>query len=287
MPRSSDRAPAFRPSLESLEHREVPAVDFSLSGGVLSIDGGIGYDQIAINDYGNGTLRVYNSGSIHTFGGVTEVDVTMNRGDDVVNYILQGNRTTDIDYTIDLGNGDDAFTATIENKSIGADLLMHVYGDAGKDEMYADVEADVLGQSTLRTFFYGEGDEDFIQVLATDVDVFGQFNVFAGGGMNNDTIKVITRGEVDLLMSVRVFGGEYGDTIDVDVTLDPGSSGTLFNTAVDGGSGGDDMSFFVRKTAGDPVTVGATVAGGIGNDHAVISATLIQYGTDIENLLLV
>jgi hypothetical protein len=287
MHRSSDRSPSFQPRLESLEHREVPAVDFSLSGGVLRIDGGIGYDQIAINDYGNGTLRVYNSGTLRTFNGVTDVDVTMNRGDDVVNYILQANRTTDIDYNIDLGNGDDTFTATIENKSIGADLLLHVYGDVGNDEMYADIKADVLNPHTLRTFFYGEGGEDFIQVLATDVDVLGQFNLFAGGGLNNDTIKVVTRGEVDLLMSVRVLGGEYDDTIDVDVTLDPGSSGTLFNTTVDGGSGGDDMSFFVHKTVGDPITVGATVAGGIGNDHAVISATLIQYGNDIENLLLV
>lgn len=278
----------FQPTLESLEAREVPAVNFSLSGGVLRINGGISAEHIAINDQGNGTVRVYTSGNLHSFAGVAEVEVNMNRGNDHVDFILQGNQTTDIDYHINLGNGDDTFTHTVNNKVISGDLQMFIYGDVGNDEFYGDIRADVLNTSTYRLHCFGEGGEDFIQIFAPDVDVFGQFTLFADGGWNNDTIKIVTRGELDLLMSVRALGGEYDDIIDVEVTLDSGSSGQLFSSLVDGGSGGDDLSFFVRKqTPTDPAFVNATIQGGIGNDSAIISATFVQYGNDIENLLLV
>src|SRR5262245_48012316 len=155
MHRSFDRTTGFRPFLEALEHREVPAVDFSLSDGVLSIDGGIGYDQIAINDYGNGTIKVYNSGHLHHLDGVTKVKVRMGGGDDVVNHILQGTQTSDITYDINLGTGDDEFTSDIQDKIICADLYFQLNGDAGNDEFYVDVAADVLGGTYS---FYARGD---------------------------------------------------------------------------------------------------------------------------------
>jgi hypothetical protein len=290
MHRSSDRRPGFRPSLEPLEHREVPAVDFSLSGGVLSIDGGIGYDQIAINDYGNGTIKVYNAGHLHTFSGVTKVKARMGGGDDVVNHILQATQTSAITYDINLGSGDDTFTSTVENKSIGADLYFQLNGDSGNDEFYADVTGDVLGAGTYSFYARGDVGQDFFQVFATDLDVLSGGRVFIGafGEWGRDTIDILFEGEVDSGFTVKGDGGEYDDTIDVDVTLDFGSTGAMYGSYVDGGSGGDDMTFFVRKAGvRDSISVNAEIVGGVGIDYGQISATLVQYGNDVENLSIV
>jgi hypothetical protein len=288
----------FRPRLEALEHRDVPSVDFSLSDGVLTIDGTIGNDHIAINDYGNGTLKIYNSAAFHTFGGVDEVKVSMGAGNDRVNHILQGNQTKSITYDISLGTGDDEFTSDIENKTVASALRLIVHGGIGNDDLYVSMN-EVTKSGFYELWLDGEGGEDFIQALITNTDVSGgnaddngviiqsSFVVTLDGGSGRDTVRVVYSGENDGGITLKARGGTYDDAVSADLTFATGSSGTLFESVVDGGSGGDDLEFFVSKDLRDRIRLNATVIGGLGRDTATISADFVQYDDSTEYLYFV
>src|SRR5262245_34787871 len=88
----------FRPRVESLEGRKVPALDFNLSGGALSLFQ-VGTqarpDSVTIIDDGKGGIRVeanFKDGSsvkdFSSFGAVTDVDVDLKGGSDTLRYIL-------------------------------------------------------------------------------------------------------------------------------------------------------------------------------------------------------
>jgi hypothetical protein len=96
-PLSSARraAPSFRPTLEPLEDRTVPA-SLSVSGSRLTIRGD-GFDnRVVIGDNGDGDLIVNITGApgrSGTFQNITRISISTLSGNDRITYIQQGNRT--------------------------------------------------------------------------------------------------------------------------------------------------------------------------------------------------
>jgi Ca2+-binding RTX toxin-like protein len=116
------RRTSFRPEIEILESRLVPAV--GLSHGVLTIDGGSGGDTIVVSQVGNQVLVTLSTGSpsssLWTLSKVKSVIINGGVGNDTITCTLPKN------VTINGGDGNDTITATVIGRAT-------ISGGAGND----------------------------------------------------------------------------------------------------------------------------------------------------------
>jgi len=76
----------FRPSLEQLETRAVPAVTVSLSAGLLTVNGSTGNDSIFVRE-SVGKVTVSGWTKSYSVGSVTSIRVNANKGNDLVSLV--------------------------------------------------------------------------------------------------------------------------------------------------------------------------------------------------------
>ena len=108
-----------------------------------------------------------------------------------------------------------------------------------------------------------------------NVDETSRLNLDTCPGAGNDTVTVNYSGQMDGELDVKAYGGQGNDTMNVDLTLEQGSTGRI-HAHVNGGAGDDVMSLNVydHSNPGGPSTLSlldAVLNGGSG--HNTLTAT--------------
>jgi hypothetical protein len=167
----------FVPRLECFDERALPSVSYVLSGATLFVHGDAAANTITINDNGSATgVSVTSSDGNNWAAGtaISSVFVDSQGGDDTVVYNLNVpdvngqhapmtvNRLVDVD----LGAGNDSYTANISGQSLGqtVNLDLSAHGHGGKDSMILNAQNVSTAQySVLNVDFSGDAGKDVIQ----------------------------------------------------------------------------------------------------------------------------
>jgi hypothetical protein len=92
------------------------------------------------------------------------------------------------------------------------------------------------------------------------------------GGQGDDLAVLMVSGATGNL-SASVRGGAGRDVIDVEVDLSAINAETgRISVAVDGSSGGDNLTLLARGAESNPANTSFTLDGGAGDDFALVSA---------------
>lgn len=169
----------FAPRLECLDDRSLPAVMVDLIGSTLVITGDSGANSVTISDSGqlgsvdpetgvrSGGLTVVADGVEYWFGTqVSAIVVNTYEGDDSVLYALTGPLSATRLVSVDLGRGDDSFTADLTGQTIsgaGTSLGISAYGGGGRDTLVLNaVGTTVAPEALLSVELYGQAGKDAI-----------------------------------------------------------------------------------------------------------------------------
>lgn len=261
MKRTTRPQPHFRPCLEALEERRVPAI-ITPVGDTLTIEGNGARDLIIIIDNGDGDLVVRHGRVADGLAGLSTfpdplndfatIDVRSRAGHDVVVYFQAGERTRSLDLNVELGDGNDSFLADI-NGAIPAGRVLDIHAHGGDDGDFLTVDAlnDVHLEADLLT---GE-----LGVLTVNLE--------GGGGRGRDTLNMLYRGQLNGLLSFRLTGGRGHDALTAQINVEDGSGGFLIGV-LNGERGDDTLVFHINQV--DPndsfSIINATARGGGGND---------------------
>jgi hypothetical protein len=208
----------FYPTIESLEARENPAVDFVLAGDTLSITQ-VGLfpanDIVNIVDDGKGGLKVtanFKNGGFSTkdftaVGPISTVNLNLKGGKDTVNYALTGVATKNLTINGKLGtlflDGNDSFKADLGNNVLKANRTFDVDGREGNDT-FAITNVGNVGNAadssatppvaattpTLRATFNGGDDKDTATVTLNG-DIFGTVDLTFNGQGDGSLFKTL------------------------------------------------------------------------------------------------
>lgn len=242
---SKTHSSKFTPSLESLETRSMFTTTIGVtSDGIMNIRGDNGDNNIAIVDNGDGDLTVVADGVTTVARNVRIINLAGNRGNDIVSYHQDGNRTRSMKIHANLNDGHDQFFGTINgNVNWGRTLDVAVAGHDGNDRISfrATNDVDVRSGGVLRTTL--------------------------SGGDGHDQIFANYRGELDGRLEWLLTGGDDNDTLSALVRADRGSSGQVTSqngrdSRVEGNDGNDSLRFEVRKESFDRLRVAAVMDGG-------------------------
>lgn len=252
----------FALRLESLSDRVVPACTWTEVDGVLTISGDSKANVIDIVDDGT-TLTVTCDGEEVTLSGdpVTDVVLSLGSGNDEVTYtlngVLDGTRTLDVS----LGNGHDAFSATL--------------GDGTDPDTGAPVLSSLADGASLEIVARGMNGHDSLSfdAAATDVGAGATLSVELGGGNGKDTLDFAYGGILLGDLTLSASGGNGKDEVSGEATFDATSTGTA-DLDVMSGNGKDTLALLVTDDSGDTSTLAgltATVDGGRGPDWADVT----------------
>jgi hypothetical protein len=156
----------FVPRLEALDARALPSVTVSYSAldGLLTVRGDTSNDVITITDTGKdgqGSVTVFDHGSPVYFSDlpVTRIEVFAGGGADTVDYWLSSDLTTHRTVTVDLGAGNDSFTAHLDGQNLadGTGLVLQALGRGGKDTLTLDAQEVNLGAGAHLTVDFKGG----------------------------------------------------------------------------------------------------------------------------------
>jgi hypothetical protein len=138
----------FVPRLEAFDDRTLPSVTVMplTADGTLTILGDDATNVISISDTGKdpGSLIVEADGQFHFIDGfVNRIQVFTFDGDDTVVYQLSSDLASHRTVQVDLGLGNDSFTANLSNPNPlitqtladGTDFLIQAFGGGGKDTL--------------------------------------------------------------------------------------------------------------------------------------------------------
>lgn len=135
----------FVPRLEALCERALMSVSITeFPDGTLQIVGDDTANVISISDTGKslpGSVTVEADGQIYfSQGPITRISVFGNGGNDSVEYTLSSDLTVNRTVSVDLGAGNDSFTATLDGQNLGSgtDYVIQALGGGGKDTMRLD-----------------------------------------------------------------------------------------------------------------------------------------------------
>ena len=166
----------FVPRLQAFDDRIVPAVTAEVLEGtsILMISGDIAANTITIQDGGQlGGLVVQGDGQTFSFSEEVHA-IIVNTGDDndTVTYNLTAPLTTTRSIVVDLGKGNDFFTANLPGQTLQAwaNLDISAYGQGGKDTLVLNANnvSTQMG-SILNVYFEGGAGKDTIHLNYTPV----------------------------------------------------------------------------------------------------------------------
>ncbi|HVK13092.1 MAG TPA: hypothetical protein VM597_30345, partial [Gemmataceae bacterium] len=222
-----------------------------------------GSDAIVILHHGDGSVTVSDElGNTRDFTDVNRLVVNTHWGDDAVRYKLDGTLTRDMDIDVDLADGNDRFTGTLNADISSYDSLnVAVNGGGGNDllTMYGTPTAPARANDFLT-------DGLAINEGGLGVGWGAQLNIEFDGGDGNDRIFVDYRGELDGFLMIDADGGGGDDTVSAIARMTAnsiGQVGRLGNpSAVRGGTGIDALTFHVFDISGNNRPVLAQIDGG-------------------------
>jgi hypothetical protein len=252
---------SFRPRVEALEDRSLLCT-VDVVGGTMTILGDGSGESIGIRDDGAGTVTVFCDGAPEaTAAGIHTILVRARGGGDTVDYHQTGDRTSDMNLNVQLGDGRDVFFADIEGDIVGSTMIVAVNGGDKGDVITVDATGDADGSCDP-----SDGVDISFGALMIDLD--------GGRGLGRDLISLDYRGVLDglLLFAERGHGGR--DDLHADMQVLCGSDGVL-GGVLDGGQGRDRLFYHITRDhnpcddecSNDRFSIALAVArGGGGND---------------------
>jgi hypothetical protein len=290
--RSSPNPPrggTFKPRVEGLEQRELPAANFFVDGSTLIITapasrrGGRPNSTVVINDNGSNeanNVTAFSGGFFVPNVRITAVVVALGAGNDDVTYNLTGNLQSGRGVSVGLGPGNDTFSGFFrQNLNTNAALSLSVSGGNGFDRMTNVVVSQMLAGSNFTTFFDGGGGNDRLTVQTSTfagVAAGASYNTAILGGGGNDTINDNYQGVLNGTMSLLVQAGK-GDggrqSAGASVSILPGSTGTFVPSAVVGGRGNERLRFVLFNNS-SAVAVNQFIVAGRGFDVCTRTANV-------------
>jgi Ca2+-binding RTX toxin-like protein len=256
-------------------------------------------DVINVEDNGTGqagnvTVTLGDGASYTSQGAITQIQVLGRGGDDQVSYDLAGDLVATRTVQVDLGAGNDQFTARLDGaiaNAIGLDL--EAYGDSGSDNLSV-VQAGPTLAGTDFVYLEGDAGADALSYTGTGVVAAGASVLPAlSGGAGNDTLTSNYAGQIDgnYIYNLAIDGGAGSDTITDNIAVGAGSTGTVGSgsgtpAAIQGGAGNDQIRFAVAVDPAAQVQVDAVAIGGAGKDAVQRTSNVQGSGTDEADSLL-
>ncbi len=295
------------PCLESLEGRRLLSgnnagqvtISEGLSQGTptLLVLGTNKADVINITDNGSGaagniTVTLGNGGVYTSKSAVTEIEVMGMGGNDQVSYTLTGPLVAERIVLVDLGAGNDQFTANIngavDNMS-GLDL--EAYGDAGNDVMTINQSGEILEGTFIPYLDGGSGNDTLTYNGTGPVNGGATLNPALAGDAGNDTITSDYSGTIDgtYVYNLTIDGGSGNDNIADDIFVGPGSTGVVGSNAtspavVNGGSGNDKIHFAIDvDPTANQAQIAAAVNASTGHDTVEQTANVMLEGNPAKD----
>jgi hypothetical protein len=263
---------AFRPQLESLDGRFVPAIigiSQNITTGLAVVTADSGNDAINITDRGIGGLTVSGTGlaQAQTLDGrINRIVVNTGGGNDAVTYNITGTQRRSIRVEANLGAGNDRFTANQNGFDVrnSAAEVIRVTGGSGADR----ITVNAAGTAANRVNVAAGSSLQLHLVGGTDLDLFD----------GADVIAVDYQGVLSGDLRLREVGGLGGDNLRATVTLNGGSTGFVrgFGNArasLEGGFGADTIDFRVRDNSNGTANVSAEANAGLDLDPDVVRHT--------------
>jgi hypothetical protein len=169
----------FVPRLEAFDERTLPSVTVQplTADGTLTILGDDTANVITISDTGKNPASLIIVGDGEFFfvdGFVSRIQVFTFGGDDVVEYQLASDLASHRTVSVDLGLGNDSFTANLDGQSFaaGTDFLVQVLGGGGKDNITLNAVGVNIGAGAHFTIdFHGGRGRDGITFNYTPASV--------------------------------------------------------------------------------------------------------------------
>jgi hypothetical protein len=266
-PCSRKAAAVFRPRLEPLEDRCLPAVSISiLPGNVLQVLGSNRNDRIQIIDNGsaaeNNVVVLADRTEFIPGVAVSNVVVRTHGGNDNVVYTQAGALQRNITRFVNvfLGSGTDRFHAQLPGGLVtGSSLTIDVHGGSGSDNESIGGGGDIAAGAAL--------------------------TVILDGGLAGSTITTTYQAQVKGNLIVFAAGGPSDDVLHGVYTLNTGSTGAL-SAQFQGGFGDDHFFLNVRQISLlDRVSINAAVDGGPGNNTAIVSSNVSIVRTPFKTVL--
>lgn len=148
----------FAPHLETLEAREVPAVQIFVSNHILQVVGDGHSNVISILDNGQGTITVVAGKEQFIATGIHNVNIATGGGGDQVSYQLTGKLQTTENVTATLGKGSDQGKFDFsDGVASNGHLTLVVHDGAGADHDSVTMGKIASGGSAILDIHGGEG----------------------------------------------------------------------------------------------------------------------------------
>lgn len=274
----------YRPRLEALEDRLVPAFSVWQSGSTLFMKGTPDYDSAQILDLGSNNINItlFDNNNVPTvfqdFFGVNRIRIDARSGNDSILYLASRANGISPQMSIyaDMGSGDDTFAASIitgdmvDSFSSGTSsryfLNFQVKGGNGNDNLSLNLDTYINSQSSVSANFDGEKGDDNIAVFFS--------------GDNDGTVRSRLKGGSGNDLLTGILGGDPNEPISMT------NRGTIA-FAFDGDSGHDDLLMNATLADGSILvndgTIQVGMQGGNGNDTIEVGDFSLSQGAVVEN----
>lgn len=283
---SSRRSP-FSPRLEALDSRLVPTTVTS-DATFYYVDGDYwANDSLVVIAHGGGGFTVTDAAGLgFTIPAGKELKVRTHFGNDVVRYATDGTFSgTDSRVSVDLGEGNDRFTGTL-NRDLtnGTFLKVDVRGTGGNDliTLYGTPTAPTRANDHLT-------DGLAINTGGMSISATSELQAYLDGGGGDDRILFDYEGDLDGEVHLLAEGRDGNDEVGADLTLN-GSSTGLLDAWVEGDGGSDILRLRVFDFSGGNVDVDADIYGDddlamwpdyLSNDEAFHTGNVTVYRCEI------
>jgi hypothetical protein len=291
-PRHRRRAP-FRPRLETLEDRSVPACLISENAGTLLILGDNNINHIDIQDAGGGgagNVTVACDGQVISNASVlTGIRVRARGGDDVITYTqtksLSSGQSRRV--VIDMGTEHDDVTVALNGGlSANSRLNLAVRGGSGQCQINVTGGGTIASNAALLMNLSAGGDANRIRGSeAANIASGGSLTMNVIGGGNSNVLTVAQRGQALGFVNGKASAGGQFERINMLLTPAAGSTG-LVTARVLGGPGNDAVRFIARKiVVFDKVGFDAVLNGGAGINTCTRTAVVSAVNCAIDHVV--
>lgn len=268
----------FKPRVETMETRLMPSISMHSSGSDTYVDGDyLGKDNFTVRAFGDGSYKVEdNKGHSVSVPVGQKLHVYTHFGDDKVRFVTghfgadANAPLVDSNVEVDLGEGNDKFTGTINKDIRFANVVLNVLGQGGDDmiALYGTQVAPTRSGDNLT-------DGSAINANGLFIDTTGNLALGLFGDGGNDKIYFNYDGVLKGGIDMELDGGSGNDHIEARANIRAGSIGIFGNTGwlqtnqlarVDGSSGNDNLIFKVVDHSNGQVDINAVIRGRVPTD---------------------